>query len=266
MQIQPVGWRGGSGGAAVFGLEHWCHFARGTARQADLDECADDDAHHLPEKAGALDRDDEARAVASDVDACDRAHGVFPAMAGLGKAGEVVRAHEQRGGGADGGVVEGLPTVPGQIGLEHRAIWLVPDDVFVALGGGHRNGVKRVIYLLDGPDKDIARQARVDGLAQVFRWDLDCGGIEVSNLRVGMHAGVGPAGATDRDGMANNGANRPLKCLLYGGDAGGALGKVALPGRGRRLDLPPVVRGSAVGYDDFEAARRRNKAECSFFF
>src|SRR5438046_1392224 len=94
LQVQTLRRRRGPRGLSIFRVDHVPDRFGAVAAEADLDERADHDADHLPEEAAAGDADDQARGAVVDRTLVDGADGLLAAVAGLGEAGEVLRADE----------------------------------------------------------------------------------------------------------------------------------------------------------------------------
>src|SRR5947199_389486 len=124
-------WRGGAAGNSVFGLEHSGDVVGMISADTGFDQCANDDSHHVPEKAGAFDADDQAAAELFDGAVVDGSAGVFALVAGTDKAGEVVFADEMSSRGIHRGDIQCSPAMPREIAEEDRPIVVIPDEILI---------------------------------------------------------------------------------------------------------------------------------------
>jgi len=138
------------------------------------------------------------------------------------------------GGGLRGGLWK--PMSPGARDMGHpggcwSGCWSAGEDaVFVGFGEGGVAGVEGFGDGFGGEDADAGWESTVEGAEKVFGGDRGFQ-LEGGDLRKGMDAGVGAAGALRKDGFAGQVAKRGRKGALNGREVG--------------LDLP-AVEGSAV--------------------
>jgi hypothetical protein len=95
----------------------------------------------------------------------------------------------------------------------------------VTLADGGIAGVEGIGDRFDGADENVIGELVVDGEAQAFGGN-DFVAIEMSDLALGVDAGVGPGGADEIYFMADDEAESAAEFFLDGGDA------VALGGLG----------------------------------
>ena len=80
--------------------------------QPDFHQRADDDPHHLPEKAAAFDADDQLGQARPKLAGVNRAYRVLATVARAGKRCEIVLADEYFGGLAHRIAIQPLPAMP----------------------------------------------------------------------------------------------------------------------------------------------------------
>src|SRR5262245_62586983 len=105
--------------------------------------------------------------------------------------------------------------MPSKVGEEYRAICVVPDEILISLAARREDRIERIRHRLDRADKDVLRQARIDRLPQSFDRDLTLIGVEMSNLSLGVHAGVGAGRYDEIDRMPHHRPNRARAHFLY---------------------------------------------------
>lgn len=103
---------------------------------------------------------------------------------------------------------------------------------------GHKNGVRNAY---------VARQERIEGQLPVHT-GTRFGDIEVSDLRFGVNARVGPSCTVHMDALAEHVSHGVLNDVLNGGQGGGVFAG---------LRLPAVILGAYVGYRQLEAGHGR---------
>ena len=145
------------------------------------------------------------------------------------------------------------PAMPHQIRREDRAIRRVPDGVLISLAQGRTDRVERIRNGLDRADKNILGQRRVDRGAESVHRDLRGGRVEMDELSLGVHAGIGAGGTDAGHRMPDDRDERLLQLGLNRRNAFAFGGRIALPRGQRRLLLPAVIARTAVGEGELVA-------------
>ena len=135
--------------------------------------------------------------------------------------------------------IERLRIVPRIVPVEHRGRAAVVNLIAIALADGVVRGVKFLRGVLDGADRDVVRQQRVEAAVEVFVGEPGFGQ-QADDLAERVDAGIGAAGGRDVDFLLREplpgGFDRALHRRLIG------------------LDLPTGVGAAVVGHGEFEPA------------
>lgn len=171
--------------------------------QADLNQGADDDAHHVAQEAAAADIDDDKLAFAPEVESGDLAHGGAGIAAGGAKGGKVVLADKEGGCGAHRCKVEVLTDMPCGAG-ESRGADRGGEDLVAVPFAASGEARMKVSRLLDRfAHGDVVGEEAIDPFAKGGEGEVIFGA-EMGDHGAGMHAGIGAPGAVQHDLFAND--------------------------------------------------------------
>lgn len=207
-----------------------------------LDKGPGDVANHMLEEAAAANAVIEMRSFTPEhrgENAADFRTSEGIGFVGGGKGGEIVLAHEQRGGGRHAVFVERIRMMMNVASFEGRTDLAAKHAILVRLGESLAAGVKGGIGFGGRKHADLPRQQPVQRAAEIVHGNR-IREVEGGDLRQGVNTRVGPAGAGDENQAPFDFRQNVLKYPLDGGETG--------------LDLPTVKVRSIVGDRDTDAA------------
>ena len=225
---EGVAGHGGAGGAAVLALDDLAEFLHGHLVAADLDEGADDGAHHVAQEAVGSDGEYPLVAVLGPLGMGDAAVVGLDVGVQFGEGGEVGVVQQAACGLVHQVKVKVGRTFPTQ-GIE-EGILAGNGEVFVGAASGVKAGMGIVMDGRDVVDSDVLRQQGVEAMDKPVNVGNGLLGVKVGDHQAGIDAGVGAARARHGRGRLKQRRHRLLDDLLHRGVLG--------------LHLPPVVAGA----------------------
>ena len=198
--------------------------------EADLDQGADDDAHHVAKKTAAADIDGDEVGIAPEFDRIDFSHGGAGIATGRAKSRKIVAADKGGGGQFHCFEVEFLTDMPGGAGEGGGANRGEVDLVAVPFAAGGKAGMEVIVSLRRFFNCDIVGEEAINPLAKGDERKMTVRA-EVGDHGAGMDAGVGTAGTMQDDLFANDLAegffdnllDRAAFSLALPADIGGAV-------------------------------------------
>lgn len=218
---QPLSRRRRAGSSTLTSAEDLLHGGRGPLAPTDPHQGAHQRAHHLVEKAIALDVDREqvvrpaGPGLARELHAVERAHAVAVGRRRPRQGAEVALAEEARGRGAHRVEVERLGDVPGARRLVRAARGAREDAVAVVLPERAEPRVEALGRVLDLPDREVGGEERVEAAAEASGRERRrrC---EARDLPERVDPRVGARGRDDLRLFARDLGDRPLELAHHG--------------------------------------------------
>ncbi len=198
----------------------------------DLELGADESAHHAAQEPFAADPEDELGALLLPARGVDPADRRLRRGAGEHEGREVVLAGQQACRGGEQRRVESRRRRDGEGGARRRDHPPAVEPVAVELGDGVPAGVVSLGRHARREHPDVGGQEVIGAVDEPLHGKVATES-QGDELPVGVHAGVGAAGADGTNGLAGQRGERLLEHLLHG--------------EGVRLALPAGVAGADVG-------------------